>query len=215
MSEVAAQRNLVIGLAIGVEGGMIVLAEVLGRFFGHPPLRTLSWDGRDALHGVAAALPMLLLFFVVVRWPVGPLGRIKKFSEQVLCPLLAPCSVIDLIGISILAGLGEEMLFRAVFQGVFASWLSPWAGLILASVLFGLLHAVTAGYAVMATLMGAYLGWLWTSTGNLLTPVVTHALYDMVALLFLLRGPGSTERLMAALQDKEDKPTISEENNEN
>jgi membrane protease YdiL (CAAX protease family) len=210
MSEETAQRQVVVTLAIVVEGGMIVLAWVFGWLVDQPPLLYFSWDLRAALYGVVAALPMLALFLVLLRWPVGPLARVKRFSEQVLYPLMAPCSVLDLLGISLLAGLGEEMLFRGVFQGVFVRWLPPVLGLALASVLFGVMHAVTATYALLAALMGAYLGWLWMQTGNLLAPAITHALYDFVVLLYLLRGPGAPpedepESAEEGIEEKEEK----------
>jgi len=170
---------------------MIVLAWGLGWLLGQPPLDALSWDAGAALWGALAAVPMLVLFLAVVRWPVGPFRPIQAFSDQVIRPLFASCSGLDLLGISVLAGLGEELLFRGVLQGVFARWMHPVAAVALAGALFGVLHAVTVGYAVLAALMGAYLGWLFLETGNLLAPVVTHALYDFLVLLYLLRGPGS------------------------
>jgi membrane protease YdiL (CAAX protease family) len=212
MSEASAQRQAVVLLAIVVEGGMIVLAWLLGWLLDQQPLLAFTWDWRAALYGVLAALPMLVLFLAALRWPVGPLARVKRFSEQVLYPLLAPCSVLDLLGISLLAGLGEEMLFRGVFQGVFARWMGPLMGLALASVLFGVMHAVTTTYAVLAALMGAYLGWLWTATDNLLAPAVTHALYDFVVLLYLLRGPGAppqTEEPDASEEGVEDEESVA------
>ena len=33
------------------------------------------------------ALPMLALFAVCVRWPVGPLRRIRQFTDQIIVPL--------------------------------------------------------------------------------------------------------------------------------
>src|SRR5262249_36018450 len=151
----------------------------------------------DALYGLLATLPLLVLFLVLTRWPVGPLRRIKQFSDEVIRPLLAPCSLVDLVGISVLAGLGEEMVFRGVLQGAFSRWFNPWLGIVLASLLFGLLHAITVTYAVLAALMGAYLGWLFQTTNNLLVVVLVHALYDLLVLLYLLRGPGAEEALAA------------------
>jgi membrane protease YdiL (CAAX protease family) len=191
MSDESSDRWVVVLLAIAVEGGLIVLAWGLGWLLGHPPLDKLAWDVGDALWGALAAVPMLVLFLAAVRWPVGPFRSIKAFTDQVIRPLLASCSVLDLLGISVLAGLGEELLFRGVLQGAFARWMPPATAVALAGVLFGVLHAVTASYAVLAALMGAYLGALYLATGNLLTPVVTHALYDFLVLWFLMRGPGS------------------------
>ena len=74
--------------------------------------------------------------------------------------------------------------------------LAPHAGLGLAGdciamvtvgIMFGALHAVNAAYAVLAAVMGVYLGWLFLATGNLAVPIVTHGLYDFMALMYLLR----------------------------
>jgi len=46
---------------------------------------------------------------------------------------------------------------------------------------------ITWTYALFAAFIGAYLGWLWIWTGNLLTPMITHADYDFVALVYFFR----------------------------
>lgn len=183
-------RTLVVGLAILVEGGLIILAVILGRVLHQPPLEHFSFDPTSALIGIIATVPLLLVFLIVLRWPIGPIASIRRFTLEVLCPVLAPCSVQDLAAIALLAGVGEEMLFRGVLQASFTHNAGPWLGLAAASLLFGLLHAVTPSYAILAAIMGAYLGWLWQVTGNLLCPIIVHALYDFVVLLYLLVGPG-------------------------
>ena len=89
--------------------------------------------------------------------------------------------------LSLAAGVGEEMLFRGVVQAVLDRWWGPWAALPVASLFFGLLHALTPTYAVLATLAGLYLGGVWLLTGNLLVVIVAHAFYDLIALVYLLR----------------------------
>ena len=54
-----------------------------------------------------------------------------------------------------------------------------------ASLIFGLLHAVSLPYMVWATLMGAYLGWLLQFTQNLWVPIMTHTLIDLVGLWYI------------------------------
>jgi len=182
-------RTAVVMLAVVVEGGLILVAWGVGLLLGYPPLDTFRWDPRDAALGLAATLPMLAAFFACLRWPVGPLKTIKDLCDQTLVPLLRTCSTLDLVGISVLAGLGEEMLFRGVLQPALAGWTgSAVLGLVLTSLLFGLGHAVTPAYTVLATLLGAYLGWLWLWSGNLLLVVIAHAVYDLVALLVLVGG---------------------------
>ncbi len=184
------ERTLVMTLAIAVEGGLALLAMFLGWLLSQPPLETLSFTFEAALVGIAGTIPLVLMFFAMLRWPVGPIAGIRRFSLEVLCPVLAPCTVPDLAAIALLAGFGEEMLFRGTLQAVFARGSDPWIGLAAASVLFGLLHAVTPAYAILAAVLGAYLGWLWQATGNILTPIIVHALYDFLVLYYLLAGPG-------------------------
>src|SRR5262245_19627418 len=197
--EPADPRTTVILLAVVVEGGLIVLAWLVGWLTGTPPLATFFWSLADAGVGVAATLPMLGLFFAALRWPVGPLGKIKKFVDELIRPLLAPCTLLDLAGIAVLAGFGEEMLFRGVCQAALANWTDrPWLALALASILFGAAHAITLTYALFATAMGAWLGWLWLWCDNLLPAILAHALYDFIALVVLLRG-GTTSSPLSPL----------------
>jgi membrane protease YdiL (CAAX protease family) len=218
------RRLVIVRLAIVVEGGLLVLAGFLGWLVDQPPLTHLAWTWTAVWQGVVAALPLLGLFAVFLRWPFGPMRRILHFSERVLCPVLASCTVIDMLGISVLAGLGEEVFFRGFLQAYSSHWLGITAenmlggrlptevcrriglaaGIVVASLFFGALHAITLTYALMAAVMGAYLGCVWLWTGNLLSVVVAHALYDFVVLLWLLRGPGSAERRAAPLEEPEE-----------
>ena len=54
----------------------------------------------------------------------------------------------------------------------------------LVSLLFGLAHAMTTSYFVIASLVGAYLGWLAMTYADLIAPIIAHALYDFVAILY-------------------------------
>ena len=69
------------------------------------------------------------------------------------------------------------MLFRGVIQMKF--------GIVIASIVFGLMHCVSAAYAIVAVLMGFYIGAFYYFTENLLVPVQIHFIYDLGALIFL------------------------------
>jgi membrane protease YdiL (CAAX protease family) len=176
-------------LAIGFEGGLILLAWLLGWLLEKSPLDQVHWSARDLGFGAAATLPLLLGFWICVRWPIGPLARIKRFSDEFIRPLFRACTWYDLAAVALVAGVGEEMLFRGVLQGVAARWLGPASGLAIASIVFGLMHLITPTYAALATACGAYLGVLLILTDNLLVVIVPHALYDFIALTYLVHGP--------------------------
>jgi membrane protease YdiL (CAAX protease family) len=104
-------------------------------------------------------------------------------------PLFDQLSVAEKAAVSIAAGLGEELLFRGLGQASLAAWIGGdaglWAGLIVGSLAFGLCHWLSRTYAVLAACMGIYFGLLLVWTGNLWTPILAHATYDFMALVFL------------------------------
>jgi membrane protease YdiL (CAAX protease family) len=96
----------------------------------------------------------------------------------------------DLLILAAIAGVSEELLFRGVIQPwIETSW-GISAGLILSNIVFGLVHAVTPLYAVLAALVGVYLGLSLDYGGerNLLTPIIIHGFYDFLAFVALMRA---------------------------
>src|SRR5437879_1773763 len=146
MLDDAPRRREMVVVAVLFEGGLALLALGLGWLVDCPPWQVLHWTWADSLYGAAATLPLVGLFLLCVHWPIGPLARIKEFADQVIRPMFRPCTYLELAAISLLAGLGEEMLFRGVLQALFNCWLEVWPALALVSVLFGLLHLITSMY---------------------------------------------------------------------
>ncbi len=180
-------RDVIIMFAVFFEGGLAPLSLFLGWWLGHNPLAEFAWNETAALWGVVAVVPMVLMFLLTLRFPIGPLKQIKSFCEDELIPLLAGCSWSDMALISLSAGVAEEMLFRGVLQYSLSAWLGMGWGLVIASVLFGLLHAISLPYIVITTVVGLYLGGTFLLTKNLLTVMVTHSLYDFALMSYLLR----------------------------
>jgi membrane protease YdiL (CAAX protease family) len=180
-------RDVIIMFAVFFEGGLAPLSLFLGWWLGHNPLAQFSWSYMDAVWGALAALPLIVLFLLMLRWPIGPLKQIKTFCEDEFVPLLAGSSWSDMALIALSAGVGEEMLFRGVLQTSLGAWLGVGWGLALASALFGLLHPISIPYVVVTIGVGLYLGEAFLLSGNLLSVMVTHALYDFALMGYLLR----------------------------
>jgi membrane protease YdiL (CAAX protease family) len=109
-----------------------------------------------------------------------------RLVEERMAPLFAGSTAAELALVAALAGLGEEALFRGVVQTALAARLPAWTAVAIAAAGFGLAHWLTPAYAVLAGIVGAYLGWAFLASGNLLVPIVAHALYDFIALAILL-----------------------------
>jgi membrane protease YdiL (CAAX protease family) len=165
-----------------------VVALALGTWLGAPPFATLDWTWRGLGLGIVATAPLLLALRWCLRTRFGPVARLVRLVEQRVAPIFAGSSGLELALVSLMAGLGEEALFRGVLQTTLADHLPAWGAIGVASVAFGLAHCLTPTYAVLATLIGAYLGWIFAASGNLLVPIVVHGLYDLVALGALQRA---------------------------
>lgn len=183
-------QNLIVPAVI-FEGLLGLAAVGLGGLLGYPPGPLIHWTLPALGWGTLASLPLLVLLGLLVRFPVGPLRRLLRVVDEQLAPLFREATILQLAILALVAGLGEEALFRGVIQEMAADKVGGpagiWVGLVVASVLFGLAHSITVSYMVMATLMGAYLGWLWIDSGNLLVPIATHAVYDFLALVYLAK----------------------------
>jgi membrane protease YdiL (CAAX protease family) len=174
--------------ALAFEGALAVVACALGWLLPIPPWRQIHWDAAGLGWGIAACIPLLAGMFVLRGVRSGPIGRLNRVVDQFVVPLFARCTLLDFALISIVGGLGEELLFRGLIQAALTNWLGVAAGIVIASLLFGLAHIITPTYAVLAALIGVYLGWVWIAADNLLAPIVAHALYDFAALAYLTRG---------------------------
>jgi len=181
-------RNQFLNMAALFEGGLVVVAFGLGWFADIDPVEHLNWQWQSFIWGLLAALPMFALFLIFHRYPIGPFRHINDFLVDFLGPVLSQCFWFDLILLGLLAGLTEEILFRGFFQAWFSQF-GPGMGILGSNILFGLVHFVTATYAILAGLMGWYFSWLLTATGetNLLVPITTHAFYDYLAFLMVVR----------------------------
>ena len=159
----------------------------MGAWAGVSPLAAIAWNERGLAEGIAATAPLLLGLWWCRRTSVGPVARLVAFVDTHVAPIFAGMHVAQLALVALMAGVGEELLFRGVLQPALATRVTEWPAVIMVGVLFGVVHWLTAAYAVLAGLVGVYLGAVFLASGNLLVPIVTHTLYDLVALIALTR----------------------------
>jgi len=209
-----ARPHAFLRTAILFEGGLVILALGLGWLFQVQPFGSVRLTWRHICAGLLATAPPLLALTLLLRSNAPRITRLVREVEQMIGPLFEGATVGALALISILAGVGEESLFRGVLQPALGSVTGPWVALVVVSAVFGLVHSVTATYAVLAGVIGLYLGWLFLWTGNLLVPIVVHALYDFVALAVLVRrlragGGDGPEPLPRAEAPARDEPSFT------
>lgn len=177
-------RDQFLRIGLIIEVACLALAFVINVVWPIPvelnPLHTvtgLTTLGAFAI-GILAAVALATFFWITWNVPFTPFKKIRDFVNTQLASHLSECQPWEVMLIAASAGIGEEVLFRGALQ--------PRLGLLVASLLFGLLHAVTPTYVIIATLLGAFMGWLQNWSGNLWTPIVCHAVYDYIAFLFVI-----------------------------
>lgn len=156
---------------------------------------------KDAIRLAIVIIPLSVPLLYVV-------GDQQRAGIQMIfnIPMKAGLSfLISFILALFIAGFVEEFFFRGVLQSRLAAYLgSEWRGLLIASLLFGLLHlpmyffspfepthgnlfwSVTSVITEQAV-AGVLLGVLWLKTHNLIGPVLLHTFIDAIAMMAMLR----------------------------
>ena len=137
------------------------------------------------LVSVAAVLLLLLAGTIVIFEEVvfGPDPTAEDLVKVMLPRNLF--QLIALIGLSIaLVGPAEELAFRGFLQRGFENSFGKTAGLLIASILFGLLHGLNSLRAIIpVSVLSLVLGYVWQKTdGNTTTSAWMHGLYDAITI---------------------------------
>lgn len=188
-------RDNPLPVVLFAEAMLIPLALGLALLLGQSPWDDFHWPPGTLLLAVAFTAPLLALLGLFTLLGPDWFRGLEQLVRPMVDALFRGRGRTPVILAALLAGFGEELLFRGVLQAWLADGLGAWIGLLLASVIFGFMHAVSRAYFVVATVMGLYLGALYHFTGSLLLASLVHALYDWVAIEMLLRrvDPGTEE----------------------
>ena len=172
------------------EASLILVAVFLGWVAGIDPFENIYFSETAIAFGLIGTAPLFLMFLALEKVQGESVVNIRKLLLNTLGPGLHRYHWTDLLILAAIAGVSEELLFRGVIQPwIETSW-GISAGLILSNIVFGLVHAVTPLYAVLAALVGIYLGLSLDYGGerNLLTPIIIHGFYDFLAFVALMRA---------------------------
>ncbi|MCS7029959.1 MAG: CPBP family intramembrane metalloprotease [Gloeomargarita sp. SKYG116] len=156
--------------AMGLTAVGLLLVARLWQFF--DPLAQFPWVWRveDVGWGMALGLTITGLSRVMHwLWP-----SYRACSEDYMSLVLTPLAWPDLLWLTLLPALSEELLFRGV---ILPALQPPWLGLLVSSLCFGILHM--GGwrqwpYGLWATVIGLALGGVVLWRDNLLVAVVAH-----------------------------------------
>lgn len=147
-------------------------------------LRRLEGVGYEIAwaRGFGRTVGLNILLFGVIAIPLGIKIGFLTYAPAVARLRSLPVSA---LGILFFTAWPEEFLFRGLLQNLFSrTFKSQWAGLICASVIFGLSHILHAPfpnwrYVLLATIAGVFYGRAWMKSGSLLPSTLVHAFVDI------------------------------------
>jgi uncharacterized protein len=137
--------------------------------------------------GVATAIVTVSLGLLAYRL----LPPLRQLAGELAPRLVDGADSGSLILVSVLSAVGEETFFRGAVQQEF--------GIVVASLLFGLVHVGPDRryllWTLWAVLAGFLFGGLYDLTGGLLAPILAHAAHNAATLLLWKRSrKGARER---------------------
>ena len=170
------------------EASLCLPAFLLGWLTQINPLAHFYFSSSALLYGVLGTVPLFAWFLVMHKLPGQSIAAIRELLLKTLGPSFQAYQWPHFLLLASIAGISEELLFRGFLQPWLASFLGSTAGLLLSNVLFGMVHSITPLYALLASLVGIYLGLAMEFSGesNLLTPILIHGLYDFLAITALI-----------------------------
>ncbi|MEM8857138.1 MAG: type II CAAX endopeptidase family protein [Chloroflexota bacterium] len=130
--------------------------------------------------GIAAALVRMLIAFVLLeQYPVleesaQALSEVFEFDQNwqmIVAGLMA----------TLIVPFYEEVFFRGVVHNGLANRLGMWGAIIVAAILFGLIHIFPI-QIITAFLLGLVLGWLYEKSDNIWIPVLCHMVNNGIAM---------------------------------
>ena len=162
--------------------GALVLVAVAWNFLrGREPL-ALGSPVVGVTLGVCAALVTVSLGIMLYR--ILPVMR--KLAAELAPEVVDGAGRRDLVLVSIFSGVGEEALFRGALQ--------PETGIVIASLVFGLVHVGPDRrylvWTLWAVFAGFLFGWLYEASGGLTAPAVAHVCHNAATFLIWKRSRG-------------------------
>jgi uncharacterized protein len=149
------------------------------------PLRLRGFWFLWSIGGYLAALPLVILISALSQRFFQNQGGSNPILEIILNGKNQTTAVILYLMVAVLAPIFEETLFRGFFLTSLTRYLPQWSAIALSGVLFAFAH-LTASDFLPLSLLGMVLGYVYLRTGNLLTSILLHSLWNSGSFLGLL-----------------------------
>ncbi|NEQ51554.1 MAG: CPBP family intramembrane metalloprotease [Leptolyngbya sp. SIO3F4] len=139
------------------------------------------------LSGYVVALPLMIAISALNQQIWRGQGGNNPLLQTVLEESDGIALLLFFLTAAVAAPLFEEVLFRGFLLPSLTRYMPVWGAILLSSFIFASAH-LSLSEVIPLTLLGAILGWVYTRSRNLLSPMLIHSLWNSATLvgLFLL-----------------------------
>ncbi len=164
--------------AMAVAGTILI---ALSAWFGKEFKKQFRFSAKDLVVGVASAVVLWVVFYVgnylstvlfdFAKPQIGSIYQMKEGENPLFLGLL----------LLFLIGPAEEIFWRGFVQRTFGSKYGEWTAVIVTTLVYALVHIWSFNFMlIMAALVcGAFWGLLYKYNKNIVTVIVSHAVWDV------------------------------------
>lgn len=158
-----------------------------------PHLPVLLW-GMAAIVSVSPLIDLLSIWNqglhlpesmkAVEQWMINSEKAAEITTNQLLNTSNWGGFIMNILIIAIMAGIGEELLFRGVLQKILINWTrNTHLGILCAAIIFSAIHFQFFGFFPRMVL-GMILGYLYVWSKSIWVPIIAHALNNALTVTF-------------------------------
>ncbi len=149
----------------------------------------LSFNKKPLVLGACAFLGIfgqiaILFILNIIPFPESWTKLLEENNSQIT----NSSAFMQIIAVAIMAPLAEEIVFRAGIQGSLKQGMPRWVAIVIASLIFGVMHGNPIGI-IYASALGILMGWIYSKFNSIIPSMVFHLAFNSMSLILsLLEG---------------------------
>ena len=163
----------------------------------------------DALSAWNQGLHFPESMIAIEQWMIDSERQAAQMTRQMLEVSSWSSFLMNILVIAILAGIGEELLFRGVLQRIFIEWTkSIHIGVLLTALIFSAIHFQFFGF-IPRFVLGALLGYLFVWSKSLWVPILAHTLNNALVIILTPTDFNKGSKWIEAVANTDNSPWLT------
>ncbi len=139
----------------------------------------------------------------IEQWMITSEQEIEALTKELLNVNTWGNYLMNILVIAIVAGVGEELLFRGVLQKIFIRWTrNVHIGILITAIIFSAMHLQFFGF-MPRLVLGMLLGYLFIWSKSLWVPIIAHAFNNTLVIILSPNTFNHGNEIMETIENTE------------